>query len=185
LNSFEESIPKTGRIGRFAKILKKEFPKEFFLKFLQDSDKYNSFNSSKKAEWWKKTIIQMEDEVGPEKTKEIMTMCGSKCCGAGHRKTGRKKFEESNSIQEFLEKISIKGVTYKLIDKNTIFAEYKKCYCGQVKGTKTNFPNKIYCQCSAEFNKQYFSHVFNKPVKVEVIKSIITGDDRCQFNINF
>jgi hypothetical protein len=185
MNSIEDKIPKTGRIGRFAKIVKKEVSKELFLRFLKESAKYNSFSSSEKAEWWKNTIIRMENELGTEKTKEIMKICGSKCCGSGHRKTVRKKFEESDSIEEFLKKISAKDVTYKLVDKNIILAEYQRCFCGQVKGTKTAFPNMTYCQCSAEFNRQYFSYAFNKPVKVELIKSVISGDDSCQFNVYF
>ena len=185
MDSIEDKIPKTGRIGRFAKIVKSEVPKELILKVLKDSDKYNSFSPIKKAEWWKNTIIRMENEVGTEKTKEIMKICGRKCCGSGHRKTVRKKFEESDSIEEFLKKVSAKDVTYKLIDTNTVLAEYQRCFCGQVKGTKTTFPNMTYCQCSAEFNKQYFSYALNKPVKVELIKSVINGDDRCQFNIHF
>ena len=34
MNSIEDKIPKTGRIGRFAKIVKKEVPIELFLRFL-------------------------------------------------------------------------------------------------------------------------------------------------------
>jgi hypothetical protein len=185
MNSIEDKIPKTGRISRFAKIVKNEVPKDLFLKFLQDSDRYNSFSPSKKAEWWKNTIIRMENEIGTEKTKELMKICGSKCCGSGHRKTVRKKFEESESIEEFLKKITVKDVTYKLIDKNIIFAEYQRCFCGQVKETKAIFPNMTYCQCSAEFNRQYFFSAFKKPVKVELIKSVISGNDSCQFNIHF
>ena len=185
MDSIEDRIPKTGRIGRFVKIVKKEVPKELFLKVLKDSDKYNSFNPSKKAEWWKNTVTTMENELGTQKTKRIMSICGSKCCGSGHRKTVRKKYKESDSIEEFLNKISSKDVTYELINKNTIFVEYQRCFCGQVKATKATFPNKTYCQCSAEFNRQYFSSAFNKPVKVELVESIISGDDSCQFKIFF
>jgi hypothetical protein len=184
MNAIEDKIPKTGRIGRFAKIIKKEVPKELMIKILRDSDKYGSFSPSKKAEWWKNTIIRMENELGTEKTKEILNMCGSKCCGPGHRKTVRKKFKESNSIEDFLKKISIKGVTYKLIDKNTIFVEYQTCFCGQVKATKTAFPNMTYCQCSTEFNRQYFSSAFGKLAKAELIRSVISGNDSCQFYIH-
>ena len=56
MNLIEDKIPKTGRIGRFAKIIKKELPKEVVIKILQDSDKYSSFSPSKKAEWWKDII---------------------------------------------------------------------------------------------------------------------------------
>ena len=40
----EDKIPRTGRIGRFVKILEKEVPKDTMMKVLKDSDKYNSFN---------------------------------------------------------------------------------------------------------------------------------------------
>jgi predicted hydrocarbon binding protein len=185
MNAVEDKIPKTGRIGRFAKILKKQVPKELFLKVLKDSDRYSSFSPSKKAEWWRNTVIRMENELGIEKTEEILSICGSRCCGSGHRKTVRKKFEESTSIQEFLKKISAKDVIYTLINNNTILAKYQRCFCGQVKAIKTTFPNLTYCHCSAEFNKQYFSSAFNKPVKVALMKSVISGDDSCQFHVHF
>ncbi len=180
-----KNIPKTGRIGRFVKILEKEVSKDLMLKILQDSDKYNSNNPSKKAEWWKNAINRMEKELGTKKTKEILCICGSKCCSQDHRKTVRKKYEESSSIEEFLKKISIKGVTYELADKNIIVAEYERCFCEQVKGATTIFPNLIYCECGTEFNRQYFSSAFGKPVEVELIKSVINGSDSCKFYIHF
>ena len=66
------------------------------------------------------------------------------------------KFEESNSIEEFLKKITVKDVIYKSVDKKTILVKYQRCFCGQVKATKMTFPSMTYCQCSTEFNKQYF-----------------------------
>jgi len=184
MNLTEDKIPKTGRIGRFAKILEKEVSKELMFKVLHDSDKYNSYSPSEKAEWWKDVITRLENEIGTVKTKEILNICGSKCCGQGHRRTVRKKFEESNSIEEFLKKISIKGVTYELVDKNTIVAEYQRCFCGQVKGSTTTFPSMTYCQCGTEFNRYYFSSAFGKPVEVELIKSVISGSDSCKFFIH-
>jgi len=184
MSSIEDKFPRTGRIGRFVKILEKEVSKDLMIKILKDSDKFNSYSPSKKAEWWKDAIIRMENEIGTKKTKDILCKCGQKCCGQGHRKTVRKKFEESSSIEEFLEKISIKDVTYKLEDKNTIVAKYQRCFCGQVKGATTTFPNMTYCECGTEFNRQYFSSAFQKPVKVELIKSVISGSDSCKYLIH-
>ena len=53
MTSNEDKIPRTGRIERFVKILEKEVTKNVMIKILKDSDKYNSYNPSKKAEWWK------------------------------------------------------------------------------------------------------------------------------------
>jgi hypothetical protein len=185
MESKKDKFPRTGRIGRFVKILEKEIPEDKMKKILNGSDKYNSLNPSKKAEWWKDAIIRMENEIGNEKTKEILCKCGQKCCGQGHRKTVRRKFEESKSIGEFLEKISIKDVTYELIDKNTIIAEYQRCFCGNVKTAKTTFPSLTYCKCGTEFNRQYFSAAFQKPVKVELKNSVINGSDTCKYVIKF
>ena len=184
MESKKDKFPRTGRIGRFVNILEKEVSKEVMMKILKNSDKYKTFNQSKKAEWWKDTIISMENEIGHEKTKVILCKCGQKCCGQGHRKTVRKKFEESKSIEEFLEKISIKDVTYELFDKNTIIAEYQRCFCGNVKNAKTTFPNLTYCRCGTEFNRQYFSSAFDKPVEAELIQSVINGSDSCKYVIH-
>jgi hypothetical protein len=184
MKKIKDNFPRTGRIGRFVKILEKEVSKDSMRKILKDSDKYFSFGPIKKAEWWKNTISRMENEIGTKKIKDILKICGSKCCGQGHRKTVRKKFEESNSIEEFLKKISIKGVTYELVDKNTIVAKYDRCFCGQVKGTTTSFPNMTYCECGTEFNRQYFSSAFEKPVEVELISSVISGSNSCKYIIH-
>ncbi|UCB57866.1 MAG: hypothetical protein JSV67_04455 [Thermoplasmatales archaeon] len=69
MNPIEDKIPKTGRIGRFVKILEKRVPKNSMIKILQDSDKYKSYNPSKKAEWWNNTVNRMEKEIGTKKTK--------------------------------------------------------------------------------------------------------------------
>ena len=67
----EHKFPKTGRIGRFAKKVKKELSKELMMKILRDSDKYASFSPSEKADWWRNAIIRMENEIDTEKTGNI------------------------------------------------------------------------------------------------------------------
>ena len=117
-----------------------------------------------------------------------MRIFGSKCCRQGQRKTAKRLMNESSSIEEFLEKLSKYGVKdgeleYKLIDNNTIIGKHNKCFCGQVKKSTELFINKIYCQCSVEFNKQFFMSAFETPVKVELKQSILNGGDYCEFEI--
>lgn len=45
-------IPKTGRIGRFAKIVEKMTDKDSFIKIMQDSSGYDNLKPSGTAEWW-------------------------------------------------------------------------------------------------------------------------------------
>ena len=96
-------IPKTGRIGRFAKILEKEVNEDILKKIMKGSDKYNSLKPDKKALWWKNSIENMENELGKKKSATIMNACGEKCCGKGQRKTAKRLMNESKSVEEFLD----------------------------------------------------------------------------------
>ena len=109
------------------------------IKALKGSDKYNSYNPIKKAEWWKDVIKRLENEIGTERSIKILNICGSKCCGQGHRKTVRNKFEESNSIEDFLDKISIEGVTYELVDKKLLLLNIRDVFVGRLKAQSRLF----------------------------------------------
>jgi len=190
MKSTEKSlnIPKTGRIGRFAKIVESKTTNDSFVKIMAKSDEYDKYKPTIKANWWNNTVEKLETELGTEKAVEIMRLCGSKCCGKGQRKTAKRLIDESSSIEDFLEKVSKYEVKdgeleYKLINNNTIIGKHNRCFCGQVKKSKEHFKNQTYCQCSVEFNKQFFEAAFEKPVEVKLKQSILTGGDYCEFEI--
>ena len=192
MNSKEcsQDIPKTGRIGRFAKIVESKTANESYLKIMEKSGEYGRYNAADKALWWDNAVERLESELGTDGAIEIMRTCGSKCCGKGQRKTAKRLMSESSSLEDFLERISKHDVTegeleYKLLNESTIIAKHNKCFCGQVKKTKKRFTSTTYCQCSAEFNKQFFEAALEKPVNVELKQSIITGGDCCEFMIKF
>jgi hypothetical protein len=180
------NIPKTGRIGRFAKIIEKDLGESVLLDVMQDSDKYSSLKAPKKAEWWKSAVERLEKDVGIEGAIEIMRSCGRKCCGQGIRKTAKRLKNESKSMEEFLEKASnyeVKEgeIEYVLKDDETIIGVFNRCFCGQVKQTQVPFENNTYCQCSVEFHKQFFEAALEKPISVELVQSIISGAKTCKF----
>lgn len=181
-------IPKTGRIGRFAKIAEKITDKESFIRIMQDSAGYDNLKPTQTAEWWRKAVERLENEIGTDKSVAVMRACGSKCCGKGQRETAKKIMAESASLNEFLDKLSKYKVkdgmlAYELIDNNTIIAKHNKCFCGQVKEFKEQFRNKTYCQCSVEFNKQFFEAALGKQVDVALKQSLINGGDCCVFEV--
>lgn len=185
-----KEIPRNGRIGRFAKIVEKKTDQVTFEKIMENSPDYDKLKSEQKAEWWKQAIERLEDELGKETAVEVMQTCGSKCCGAGQRKTAKKMMNESLSLENFLERFVKYGVkdgelSYEIIDENTFITKHNKCFCGQVKKSKELFKTNTYCQCSVEFNKQFFEAALEKPVKAILKRSILNGDDWCEFEINY
>jgi hypothetical protein len=45
-------------------------------------------------------------------------------------------------------------------------------------------PSARFCECSAGFEKQYWDAVLDQPVKVDVVKSVLQGDQVCEFAIH-
>jgi predicted hydrocarbon binding protein len=183
----KNNIPRTGRVGRFAKIVEKEVNQAALLRIMQDAHVYGSFRPDKKAVWWMGAIERLEKEIGQQATVEIMRACGSRCCSQGHRKTAKRLMAASSSNQEFLGKIpGVKEgiVEYHFTDDKTIVGHVHRCVCGQVKHTKTQFPNTTYCHCSAQFHKHFFEAAFEKLVNVEITRSIISGAKSCEFVIH-
>ncbi|MBN1499093.1 MAG: hypothetical protein JW982_02980 [Spirochaetes bacterium] len=183
-------LPHNGRIGRLVKILEKENDRDAVLDILEDADRYDILNDGKKSAWWKNAIDKMEQIFGKEKSEIIMRSCGAKCCGKGQRETAKRLMIETGSLDKFLTRISKHDVkegelTYSLKNKNTIIADHNKCFCKQVANTESKFSSLTYCQCSVEFNKQFFTAALGKEVHVELLQSIICGADSCRFKITF
>jgi hypothetical protein len=189
-NTTLESLPRTGRIGRYVKILETKVNEDTLLRILENAENYNIMPAEQKSSWWKNALYKMEKELGAEKATQIMTCCGEKCCGKGQRKTARRLMQEAGSLEEFLVKISKHGVKegeleYQLENENTIIGKYNKCFCKQVAKTKEPFEAMTYCQCSAEFNRQFFAAALEKEVKVTLEQSIICGAKYCKFIVTF
>lgn len=183
-------FPHTGRIGRLVKVLENESDKNLVLIVLEDAEKYDSLNEEEKSAWWKKSVEKMERHFGKDKAVQIMRTCGAKCCGKGQRETSQRLMKEAGSLEKFLDKISKHDVrqgelTYILENNNTIIADHNKCFCKQVANSRQQFKNLTYCQCSVEFNKQFFTAALGKAVHVELLQSIICGANSCKFKITF
>jgi predicted hydrocarbon binding protein len=189
-NEAFSELPRNGRIGRFVKILEKERDRDSALKVLENVIRYNSLSHEQKSAWWKNAIEKLVQYFGKDIAVKIMKACGDKCCGNGQRATARRIMSEAGSLESFLVQISKHDVgegdlTYTLESDNTIIADHNKCFCKQVSNTKHEFLDLTYCQCSVEFNRQFFSAALGKNVQVELLQSIICGAESCRFRITF
>lgn len=63
---------------------------------------------------------------------------------------------------------------------------YRFCHFQGVRGTMMKgetFP-VIYCYCGAGFYKGIWEHILQRPVRVEVLESVLQGDDVCRIAIH-
>lgn len=84
-------------------------------------------------------------------------------------------------------KIPYQTIKYLNAD-NDRMKRYYYCHCAWVRGAIKNgdeheiSPN--FCHCSAGFTKMYWDVVFDQPIKIEPIETVLKGDLTCKFTID-
>ena len=60
------------------------------------------------------------------------------------------------------------------------------CHCPRVRDMVDEDPRlpKTYCYCGAGFYQGIWETILDQPVKVEVLKSVMVGDEVCQIAIH-
>lgn len=90
---------------------------------------------------------------------------------------------EGNIIYEV--KIPYQTKQY-LAESNPTLKRYYGCHCPWARAVIKNQdvqPAETFCYCSGGFHKKPWEVIFEQPLRVEVLESILKGDDRCRFAI--
>jgi predicted hydrocarbon binding protein len=137
-----------------------------------------------KARCVKDIMDVLDQKVDEETRSEIMGACGQRCIGASTLKKATKLQEQVSDLDELLELLNAYhiGGGHLEIREGVIHASYDRCYCGSVSKTKVHF-SQTYCHCSCGWYQKLFETLLGKPVSVELLSSIIQGDERCEFRI--
>ena len=73
-----------------------------------------------------------------------------------------------------------------LVEKDPVMKRFYACHCPLVRtAIRDGAPgiSPIFCYCSAGFEKLHFDVIFDEPVEVELLESVLKGDLRCRFAI--
>jgi hypothetical protein len=179
--------PTKGRMGRVTKSIVRESGVDEVRRIMLPAEVYESaVRGEDKAELTRQTMERMEAVFDEESRVRIMERCGRQCCGPTHVKVRRTLFEQSSSLEEFLERLNDleQGrIHYRITEQGAIIVEYPTCVCGQVKDTAQRFPRHTYCMCSVGFNKELFEAVLGRKVEVILVTSAITDGAPCRLAV--
>ena len=73
-----------------------------------------------------------------------------------------------------------------LAEKDPTMRKYYACHCQLVRTALRDGKPKIpptFCYCSAGYQKLHFDVIFEEPVEVELLETLLEGDARCRFAI--
>jgi predicted hydrocarbon binding protein len=126
----------------------------------------------------------LEREVDEQTRRAIMEACGRRCIGASTLQKARRIAREAGDLDDMLRRLNEVhlGGGHLQLDGDVIHAAYDRCYCGSVSKTREPF-SATYCHCSCGWYRQLFETLLERPVEVELLGSILQGDERCRFLI--
>jgi len=158
-----------------------------------------------KPEYTKKLVTRLVDKIGAEECVKFLNR-GLRDRYEESRKPDREKFLKSKNIDEFLKqkhkdfvvelerhfkKIIIKKIPHMakeyLAEKDERKKRYYYCHCPWVKEAfeESDKPiSPVFCSCSAGFYRAYWEIVFDQPVQVDVLASLLNGDPICKFAVH-
>jgi predicted hydrocarbon binding protein len=131
----------------------------------------------------KAILAELDKACGTEGVARVMKPCGYQCISNNMIRRARAIYKASKNLEDFLRLMNderIGGGKLHLKD-GKIIGIYEKCYCGLAKKVKDLSP--LFCYCSEGWYERLFSSVFEKPVEVKKVRTILDGSDKCVFEI--
>jgi len=163
-------------------------------KVMEGNEKITASSDRKETAEWVKGAMERLDALVDEKTRiEIMENCGYKCASMNKSliERAKAKLKKYEGIDEFLKagrsilpgtRLVREGDVLYLFYTPHLFTRPMRCYCSLVNSIEDNV-SLTYCHCSKGFVKKFWEAVLERPVKVELLQSTMSGAQECKFAI--
>ena len=148
------------------------------------------------ARWVKGAMDRLDSLVDEETRTRIMVSCGHGCAAMNSSviddvKARRKKYE---SIDDFLDaemlnpergtRLAREGGVLLQYYTPHAYAEGLRCYCSLVSALPADETISLtYCNCAKGFVERFWEGVLERSVRVELVRSRMSGAEECEFNI--
>lgn len=180
---------------------------------MEGSEELKSRSSGDKKAKWVQCAMEKLDELVDEETRKNVLMSCSHVFPKTRLRPLKNRYKETGKIDAVLELMhkdrswgGLSYYEYPTREGNTIYVtkipfnpkkydqstdetekKYHYCHCGLVKASIKAPEIKIspsFCYCGAGWYKTLWEGVLDKPVQIEMLKSVIQGDDCCTFAVH-
>jgi len=144
------------------------------------------------AEGWLKNFMKIIDETVDDQTKCKIMEANGRACALDYLKSIGREIKPV-PFEEWIATVKKQRSRSTQVEGKTIYFTYMKnyqgldapedfCLCPFVE-SKPEGLSATYCHCSVGYIKELFGQTFGKPVKVELIESVLRDNKRCKFKI--
>jgi hypothetical protein len=185
-------------IQELGKTIEKLAGKTVTVEVMQGSDQVTKTSLKNAVVLWVRDAMQRLDAtVDNETRRRIMEHCGHTCASVNTRMIEamikrRQRFKDLATFFEAEQRKPMKGT--RLHREGTTLYQYytphsftpsMRCYCSLLRGLpKATIVSQTYCHCSKAFVQTLWEQVLQRPVKVDLLQSVISGDPECMFAIH-
>jgi predicted hydrocarbon binding protein len=137
------------------------------------------------ANSWIKSLLDNLESLDNETVVKVLEDCGRSCCrSSGYYKKALDSMSKAKDVNEFVDRLG-KAWSHLHREGEKVYVVYDRCYCPLGRALLKDYPNQLslYCNCSRGWVREMFESALKKPVKVELEKSIIRGDELCRFKV--
>jgi hypothetical protein len=175
-------------LNGFKTIVSEQLGTETYQKVIKNCNKCKSVENDNEMAICVKDIMENFDTIVDEKEKrsKVMETMGYYCFQNHFLSRALQVKNQSRNIEEIIKNLNqiIGDEEHFKLKGNKIEANFNQCYCDVgVKVTKEPLP-KTYCYCSLGWLKDLFKILIEKNVDVEMLETIVSGDDACKFVIH-
>jgi len=171
-------------------------------KIMTGCEKLTKLDEKGKAAWTKRMLDKLDRLVPDKKTRyEIMVFCSCQCADDLIEQF-REEYKKSQDIDLLLEKMYKNPFYIRPVrEGNVIYftkvahdvegfekaktdeeKRYCYCHCDYIKAAVEK-TSPTHCYCSSGWYKRIWEGILERRVRVEMVKSIMRGDDCCQFAV--
>ena len=185
-------------IRQLGKTVEHEAGKTASRHIMQGSEQIAKSSSKETIALWVRGAMDRLDSTVDEQTRvRIMESCGRNCAFVNNRvieaaKQRRKKSKDIDSFLDAEQRKPMKGTRLSR-EENILYQSYvpqsfappMRCYCSLLRGLpKDTSVSSTYCHCSKAFVQKLWEGVLGRPVKVDLLQSVVSGGSECTFAIH-
>lgn len=172
----------------FKTIVSEQLGAQIYEKVKDDCSRCRSIRNDPEMAACLKELMENFDNIVEEKKKrgEVMETMGYYCFQNHFLERALQVKEESKGIEEIIKNLNqvIGNKDFFKLKGDIIEARFDKCYCHiGVQVAEEDLP-RTYCYCSLGWLKDLFKVLLEKDVKVDMLQTIVSGGNACEFVIH-
>ncbi len=166
------------------------------------SDDLPAMDEKQKADWVCRAMEKLDDHIGDHETRiKVMTECACRCYSEFIDEF-KSEYQNSRDIDKLIDLMYGKVFMNRPVREGNIVyvtkaprfpvkhakaktpqeKQYYFCHCDYARATEGDI-SPTYCLCGAGWCKQIWEQVLDREVRVDVVQSVLLGDDVCQFAV--